>query len=293
MIYKKLLILDFLSKVPDTIKAKYVYTISHFPESVRHKSDLTHWKTQARLDKWSLLPVEVQKKYSELPLLFKSTITGAKRKGCNLDRFLPMDLQIEFDNMLQSRVMACGQDEDAINELMQTKSMVLGMQSLIARYNARAELANKETLEHNEMLVEKYKAKTITKEELMEQKRNMLRLAHGIPNSTWASRFKMRFGWRQLQLSAPANYVEYDDPRLNLWREAFEVWLFLSFCVCVVVCLCFLIVCAVSFLDCSLFVGCVFREVCECQPFFVGLFVSSFFICFLFRPSKAKPQTRR
>ncbi len=157
--------------------------------------------------------------------------------------------------------MACGQDHDAINELMQTKSMVFGMQSLIARYNARVELANKETLEHNEMLVEKYKAKTITMEELMGQKRNMLMLAHGMPNSMWAHRFKMRFGWRQLQLSAPANYVEYDDPRLHLWRKAIKVCLFLSFCVCVVVCLCFLIVCAVSFLDCSLFVGCTFREV--------------------------------
>ena len=49
------------------------------------------------------------------------------------------------------------------------------------------------------------------------------RMAHGKPSSTWARRFMDKFKWSERKITAPGNYLHYDHPKNQRWREHFKL----------------------------------------------------------------------
>jgi len=131
-IFKKLEILDYHASLGDLVTAKVVNVQRRFPESVSHWCQIGWWKRRAEQQYWKCLPVDVQKKYREVPNYLRTAMRVSDAKGQRLDCFLPLELQIEFDKMLTSRVQGCTSVKQ-VREMLKPANLVIGMKSLIAR----------------------------------------------------------------------------------------------------------------------------------------------------------------
>ncbi len=90
-----------------------------------------------------------------------------------------------------------------------------GLKAMIARYNARAALANKQIIKQNDINWAHYVAGNITLEQCKTRHIKEKQIASGKPNKEFARAFLKRFKWSERKISAPANALGPDDPKIE------------------------------------------------------------------------------
>ncbi len=222
-ISKKLEIIGFMEKLPLEVTSKERVTMTMFPESLRAQGTLGRWRKAAARDRWRQLPKEIASTSKEPPNWWRSCAGLALRKGHRLDRLIPMELQVDFDKVLVSRIHGLpSHAKQSINEALRPVNLVKGMNTLITRFNMRVRKSNEEISHLNKQTWTKYQKGKISGEEARNNLLEPKRLAMGKPSSVWAKRFLDRFRWRGRAISAPAEYLPYNHWRLNAFRKQFR-----------------------------------------------------------------------
>ena len=149
-------VVNFERKLPATCTAREQVTMNAFPESLTAQGMLGRWKRSAKLRCWHLVPVDIATRVKEIPNWLKSSLQLQGRKGKPEDHVLPMELMVEYDKVLNSRVNGLTKQSD-IREALRRKNIVIGMSSLINRYNKRVALMNVKIDEKNTKLYNEWK----------------------------------------------------------------------------------------------------------------------------------------
>ena len=192
--------MDFYQSLDGPHRVREELTIAEFPESIK-RTMIRRWIASSQNYYWGLLPVRVAKTHKEVPKWFRKAM-HLELKGPRSDNFMPMEIQILLDKWLYSRTQALDHRE-SIREQLSTKNIVDGAKRVITRYNLRATRTNKEIDESNNETWNKFIANEITGDQAKEMYLKRIPLAEGQPTTTWAKRFKDRFGWRTRRSALP------------------------------------------------------------------------------------------
>ena len=93
------------------------------------------------------------------------------------------------------------------------------MKDIANRYNARVALVNKGVRKHNDQLFERWQAGEIDADEVKAELQNYLAKATGKFCGRFARRWLYRFKWTKRNFTAPGEYLPYDHPKMQQFRE--------------------------------------------------------------------------
>ena len=93
------------------------------------------------------------------------------------------------------------------------------MEQQINRYNIRVEKTNSRLDRQSRKLWDEWQAGNISIDQARDGFTGLLKVATGKVSSTWATRYKRRFGWVTKKLSAPGSHLGLNHPKCVVWRE--------------------------------------------------------------------------
>jgi len=144
--------------------AREALTMRAWPDRLKTQGQLGRWRRAAVTNGWYKLPIAIAKKVKETPNWMRFSLNIPSQKGRTESWFLPIKVQIAYDELLNSRVNGCTTQKQ-VKEVLRTSHVLEGMKDIIKEYNQRTAKTNDKLDKLNIATYEEWEKGKITDDE--------------------------------------------------------------------------------------------------------------------------------
>ena len=193
-----------------------------YPNLVKSPGQVRRWVASALTQHWRFLPVDVQRRFRELPYMVRKNL-GLPSKGKMAK--LPGPILEALDKVFHKEIAECKENGSSKpKRALKMRRVVETMKVQAHRYNDKVRAANEIVGEFIASQRAKYQAGHITAEVYKDAYKGLQRPMDTQPKSLYgrALNFVNDFGWKERKNNVPPGYLDLDDPKMVKWRYDYQ-----------------------------------------------------------------------